>query len=72
MMGHKICFYGEIWLIFPKLSLLPLLKWSIACMAAVCSDPHPSNDNMCSKVYFPVLHLIHLNIQIHLKMTGVS
>ena len=25
MMGHKICFYGEIWLIIPKLSLLPLL-----------------------------------------------
>ena len=28
MMGHKICFYGEIWLIIPKLSLLPLLVWS--------------------------------------------
>ena len=28
MMGHKICFYGEIWLIIPKLSLLPLLIWS--------------------------------------------
>ena len=25
MMGHKICFSGEIWLIIPKLSLLPLL-----------------------------------------------
>ena len=25
MMGHKICFYGEIWLFIPKLSLLPLL-----------------------------------------------
>ena len=25
MMGHKICFYGEIWIIIPKLSLLPLL-----------------------------------------------
>ena len=24
MMGHKICFYGKIWLIIPKLSLLPL------------------------------------------------
>ena len=30
MMGHKICFYGEIWLIIPKLSLLPLLMWSTA------------------------------------------
>ena len=28
MMGHKICFYGEIWRIIPKLSLLPLLIWS--------------------------------------------
>ena len=25
MMGHKICFYEEIWLIIPKLSLLLLL-----------------------------------------------
>ena len=25
MMGHKICFYGEIWPIIPKLFLLPLL-----------------------------------------------
>ena len=30
MMGHKICFYGEILLIIPKLSLLPLLMWSTA------------------------------------------
>ena len=29
MRGHKICFYGEIWLIIPELSLLPLLNWSI-------------------------------------------
>ena len=28
MVGHKICFYGEMWLIIPKLSLLPLLIWS--------------------------------------------
>ena len=30
MMGNKICFYGEIWLIIPKLSLLPLhtCSWS--------------------------------------------
>ena len=28
--AHKICFYGEIWLIIPKLpvSLLPPLIWS--------------------------------------------
>ena len=28
MMGHKICFSGEIWPIIPKLSLLLLLIWS--------------------------------------------
>ena len=28
MMGHKIWFFGETWLIIPKLSLLPLLIWS--------------------------------------------
>ena len=28
MMCHKICFYEEIWLIIPKLSVLPLLIWS--------------------------------------------
>ena len=28
MRGHKIIFYGEMWLIIPKLSLLPLLIWS--------------------------------------------
>ena len=30
MMGHKIGFYREIWIIIPKLSLLPLLIWSTA------------------------------------------
>ena len=28
MVGHIISFYGEIWLIIPKISLLPLLIWS--------------------------------------------
>ena len=28
MMGHKTCFYGEISLIIPKLSLLPPFIWS--------------------------------------------
>ena len=33
MMGHKIRFYGEIWLIILKLSLLPLLIWStVQCL----------------------------------------
>ena len=28
MMGHKLCSDEEIWLIIPKLPLLPLLIWS--------------------------------------------
>ena len=28
MMGYKICFNGEIWIIIPKLFLFPLLIWS--------------------------------------------
>ena len=28
MMGHNIHFNGEIWIIIPKLSRLPLLIWS--------------------------------------------
>ena len=29
MMGRNICFKGVIWKIIPKLSVLPLLIWSI-------------------------------------------
>ena len=42
MMFHKICFHGEIWLIIPKLSLLPLLIWSTISKSVF---PH------CSLVY---------------------
>ena len=28
MMGHKVCFYEEICIIIPQLSLLLLLSWS--------------------------------------------
>ena len=28
MMGHKIRFYGEIWILTTKLCLLPILIWS--------------------------------------------
>ena len=34
MIGHKICVYGEIWIIIPKLSLVPLL----VCSATVPKD----------------------------------
>ena len=52
MVGHKICFYGEMWLIIPELSLLLLLIWS--------SDIRTSKYNkffICSKwkiYYFQV------------------
>ena len=29
MMGHKICFYGEIWQILPRFSLLPFLSGAL-------------------------------------------
>ena len=29
MVGHKICFYGKIWLVIPKLSLLPFLSGTL-------------------------------------------
>ena len=37
MMGHKICFYGEILLMIPELSLLPLIIWSTALIKALLS-----------------------------------
>ena len=33
MMGHKISFYGQIWLIFPKLSVTPLICTTVSCSA---------------------------------------
>ena len=38
MMGHKICFYGEILLIIPKLSLLLLLIWSTGICSSSVSE----------------------------------
>ena len=35
MMGHKICFYGEIWPIISKLTLLPPLICSTAYLRRV-------------------------------------
>ena len=32
MIGHKICFYEEIWLIIPNLSLEPLLICCTVCI----------------------------------------
>ena len=33
MMGHKNCFQEEMWLIIPKLSLLPFLIWTTASVS---------------------------------------
>ena len=35
MMGHKICFYGEIWLIIPKFPGYPFLSGAMACKAVL-------------------------------------
>ena len=40
MMGHKICFYGEIWLIISELSLLPLLIWSTDIKFVNCTNSY--------------------------------
>ena len=45
MMGHKICLYVEIWLIIPRLSLLPLLTWSIDYHLLESLDHGSSNEN---------------------------
>ena len=59
MMGHKICFYGEIWLIISKLSLLPLLIWSTDICANV-NGAHKlcfqSTETVC-KQYKPCIDL---------------
>ena len=44
MMSHKICFYGEKWLIIPKLSLLPFLIWNTAK-----ADPAIAADDITRK-----------------------
>ena len=38
MVGHTICFNGEIWLIIPKLSLFPLVIQSTAWNLQVETD----------------------------------
>ena len=49
-MGHKICFNGEIWLIIPKLSLLPLLIWSTVIFLQV-KIPLPDILPQCVGLY---------------------
>ena len=40
MMGHKICLSTEIWIIIPKLSLLPLLSGALVTMLSESSFGH--------------------------------
>ena len=61
MQGHKICFYGEIWLIIPKLSLLPLLIWSTVTADLCKTDSHScgmfgrANSHLLSKYSIALL-----------------
>ena len=41
MMGHKIYFYREIWLIIPKMSLLLLLIWSTGPLTSSANKVDP-------------------------------
>ena len=38
MVGHKKCFYGEMWLIIPELSMLLFLIWSSALSSNTFQD----------------------------------
>ena len=47
MRGHNICFHEEIWIIIPKLSLLPLLIWTTD------GSDTQSNDSLLRTVQSP-------------------
>ena len=64
MMGHKKCFYGEIWLIIPKLFLLALFILSTVGDVKYLGISNPNcgtrNDAMAHvKVYY-VHHHVYL------------
>ena len=46
MMGHKVCFYTEICIIIPKLSLLPILIWNTE---TVTSKLHHNKNSATSR-----------------------
>ena len=50
MMGHKICFYEEIWIIIPKLSLLLLLIWTTEYY--LCQELEMVSSSEIPKVWF--------------------
>ena len=49
MMGHKICFDGEIWLIVPKSSLLPFLSGALITQSEP-SDPNGPENTICLRM----------------------
>ena len=54
MMGHKICFYGKISTIIPKLSLL---IWSSVQALKVAAD---QNDKAKTMLNLTILHCVYL------------
>ena len=51
MRGHKIYFYGEIWKIIPKLSLLPNLIWNSANRCLFLSKHNFKNIDLPCKTH---------------------
>ena len=49
MMGHKIRSDEEIWLIIPKLSLLPLLIWSTDSISVITEYDYDLLLKLCVK-----------------------
>ena len=81
MVGHKICFYGETWLIIPKSSLLPLFIWSpVECtvepyslkykqIVVIATDDtiYASNDTIYASL---LKQLYQLNASLAIKLTA--
>ena len=60
MMGHKICFNGELWIIIRKLSLVPLLIWSTDIHQSVLVCNISDQSQLTSVIaYISVSHAIN-------------
>ena len=80
MMGHKICFYGEISLIIPKSSMYPFLSGALFYpylpqYSLTIFEKKKDSDqavNMCRKICVFHLHtllgalLLHTNLGLHI------
>ena len=62
MMGHKICFHGEIWLIIPKLSLLTLLIRSTESLRKIKQLFSANSDGFLSSNRFRKIRTLYLMI----------